>query len=236
MRRLTVCLGFALFLGTSMAWGQWDIDYDDLSLEALLELKLTVASASENKATSLRETPGIVSLITAQDIRDSGARDLMDLLRLVPGFFFSFDTLGLVGSGLRGNWSQEGKILLIIDGVDQNELLYTTLQYGHHYPIHDIKQIEIIRGPGSAIYGGYAEMAVINITTRTGSDLRGGKVTTNYGRLGSHDARTNIGVSYGDEHGDLRYSLSGFSAGVLAARVSIATCGVWASPWRRTPI
>lgn len=152
--------------------------FSTLDLDRLLGLEVTIASV---KATSLRESPGIVSLITREEILESGARDLIDVLRLVPGFFFGVDVQGVVGLGIRGNWAHEGKVLLMIDGQEINELGYQTLQFGHHFPVEAIERIEIIRGPGSAIYGGNAELGVIKVTTRGGAKIDGARAAVRYG-------------------------------------------------------
>lgn len=138
--------------------------YDTLSLEDLMNIKITVASTTELTA---KESPAIVSTITADDIKAMGANDLMDVLKLVPGFQFGVDVEGVVGLAVRGNWSHEGKVVLLYDGQELNEGLYSTLQFGNHYPVQNIERIEIIRGPGSSMYGGYAAHAVINVVTRT---------------------------------------------------------------------
>jgi len=92
----------------------------------------------------------------------------------------------------------EGKILLLIDGQPMNELLYSTIQLGNHYPIDAIQRIEVIRGPGSAIYGGYAELAVINIVMRDASDLKGVSVSGRYGQLGHTVGDANVTLSAGE--------------------------------------
>ncbi|CAN5451102.1 hypothetical protein BH11BAC2_BH11BAC2_00780 [soil metagenome] len=137
--------------------------FDTLSLQDLLNIKISVASV---KALTPRQSPGIISYFSADDIRKSGARDLIDLLSTIPGFDFGVDVEGVVGLTVRGNWAHEGKVVLIIDGQEMNEGLYSTIQLGNHYPIENIEKIEIIRGPGSALYGGNAAYAVINIINR----------------------------------------------------------------------
>src|ERR1051325_5355449 len=99
-------------------------DYYDMSLEQLKSVKASGVSsefeklinsliaAASKKPLSARESPSIVSLITAEEIANSGARDLIDVLRLVPGFDFGVDVNGVVGLGIRGNWAHEGKVLL----------------------------------------------------------------------------------------------------------------------------
>lgn len=171
-------------------------DFSEINLEELLSTKITVASIKEM---NLRESPGIVSVVTAEEIANSGARDLIDVLRLVPGLEFGVDAEGVVGIGVRGNWAHEGKVSLLWDGQEFNEPLYACLQFGNHFPVDQIKQIEIIRGPGSAIYGGYAELAVINIVTKGAKDIDGLAVSVTDGEMAKTFARRNISLSYGKE-------------------------------------
>src|SRR6185436_9636381 len=153
------------------------VSFYEMSLEQLMNIEISVAS---RKALTPRESPGIVTLITEDEITNSGAQDLMDILRLVPGFDFGSDVEGVVGLGIRGNWAHEGKMLLLIDGQQMNEALYSTIQLGNHYPVQQIRKIEIIRGPGSAMYGGNAEYAVINIITKNDKEFTGVSVSADY--------------------------------------------------------
>lgn len=165
-----------------------------ISIDELLNMKTSVASKT---TLTPRETPGIVSFVTEEEIRLSGARDLIDILRLIPGFDFGYDVSGVIGSGLRGNWVHEGKILMLIDGQTMNDLMYYNIAFGNHYPVDQIKRIEVIRGPGSAIYGGNAELGVINIITKSGNDIRGVEVTGTYGRMQKSMGRTNLNFNSG---------------------------------------
>ena len=169
-------------------------DVEELSLADLLDTQVDVASVKPQKT---RETPGIVTVITREDILDSGARDLLDVLQLVPGFSPGVDVEGVVDIGVRGNWGHEGKVLLLIDGQPMNELLYSTLQLANHYPVDMIEKIEVIRGPGSAIYGGFAELAVINIITRDAdSSLDGIAVSTSLGQEGKNLGHADTTLSF----------------------------------------
>jgi len=172
---------------------------------------MTVTVASAKKAMTTRESPGIITLITAQEIANSGARDFIDILRLVPGFYFGMDVQGVVGLGMRGNWVHEGKILLMIDGQEMNELSYATLQFGNHYPVDNISRIEIIRGPGSAIYGGFAELGVINVITKKGEQIDGFAASVLASKMSDGDGRRNIMLTGGKKDEDLEWSVSLFA-------------------------
>ena len=138
----------------------------------------------------LRDAPGVVSVITRADIEAMNARDLLDILRHIQGFDFGVDVNGVVGIGLRGNWAHEGKILLMVDGLEMNELMYGTTQVGNHFSPALIERIEIIRGAGSAIYGGFAEYGVINIVTKGNENLNGLQVDNTFGKTKNNGDKT----------------------------------------------
>ena len=176
--------------------------FERASLEEILNIKTTVASRTSMR---LRETPGLVTVMTEEDIRLSGARDLVDLLRLVPDFEFSVDVQGNLGLGVKGNSGNEGKVLLLWDGQPYNELMYSTVQYDR-FPVDQIERIEIIRGPGSVIYGGVGELAVINIMTKTARSLDGSRLYGGYGQMRRAMGRSFAGYQFGKVYGDTRFS------------------------------
>lgn len=197
------------------------LSYYDMTLEQLLQLKAhgvpseleklinSLISASSKKPLKVRESPGIISLITDEEIKQSGARDLIDVLRLVPGIDFGVDVEGVVGIGMRGSWAHEGKVLVLLDGQEMNEILFATTQFGNHYPIDQIKKIEVIRGPGSAIYGGFAEYGVINIITKQAEDIDGVSVSGVYGQMETDYGRRNVNLQIGKKIKDFSFSISG---------------------------
>lgn len=199
------------------------VDYYEMSLEQLINVKAhgvsseleklinTLIGAASKKPLTSRESPAIVSLITEDEIKKSGARDLMDVLNLIPGFDFGVDVEGVVGIATRGLWSHEGKILLLIDGQEMNEMLFATMQFGNHFSVDQIKKIEIIRGPGSAIYGGFAEYGVINIITKNGEDIKGGAIHASYGQMQTSFARRNLQLLAGNKYNKFSYSLGLFA-------------------------
>ncbi len=195
------------------------IDYYEMSLEQLMNLKShgipselealinQLIAAASKKPLSTRESPNIVTLITDEDIRNSGARDIMDVLNLVPGLNFGVDVEGVVGLGMRGNWGHEGKILVLLDGQEMNEIMFATTQFGAHFPLDMIKKIEVIRGPGSATFGGFAEYGVINIITRSAEELEGFNFTGQYSRMTKGQGGLFNTMHAGFKRKDLKMSL-----------------------------
>ncbi len=178
-----------------------------VSVDDLLNMKITVSSKA---ALTSRESPGIVSIVTADEIKNSGARDLIDVLNLVPGFQFGYDVDGVIGLASRGNWGHEGKILILLDGQEMNDNFYSTYQFGNRIPLGQIKRIEIIRGPGSSVYGGYAELGVINIITKDGGDLKGFTLENYTGLMSRGVLRDDINLAAGNKLKDFDYSISAY--------------------------
>jgi outer membrane cobalamin receptor len=173
-------------------------ELDDLDLAALMDLKVTLSTKTEQ---TQEEAPSIMSVISRHDIEAYGARDLSDILRLVPGMEFGSDAYGLVGLGQRGLWAHEGKVLVMLNGMALNDGAYGTLNYFGTYPAAMIERVEIIRGPGSAVYGGFAELGVINVVTRSGAALNGAKLEGSFGIAGNDPIGTASaagGVNSGD--------------------------------------
>jgi outer membrane receptor protein involved in Fe transport len=156
-------------------------DITELSLEDLLNAESTASTKS--RALNLRDSPNVMTLVTREEIQRSGARELADVLKLVPGISFGVDMYSSVYAGFRGIWGSEGKILLLFDGHPMSELLYYDTELGNRIPVDQIERIEIVRGPGSVIYGDSAELLVINVITRSAKDLEGVAVTGMYGQM-----------------------------------------------------
>ncbi len=163
-----------------------------LTLEDLMDIPVAVASPS--RPTSLPQTPGIVTVVTRDEILQSGARDLIEVLRFVPGFQPALDVQGVVGFGVRGNWGHEGKVLYLLDGLELNELDYATMPLANRFPVDQIERLEIIRGPGSAVYGGFAELAVVNVVTRSPDTVHGGSIATTFGGSNGSLRRRTVSV------------------------------------------
>lgn len=130
------------------------------------------ASKHEQKPT---EAPASVTVVTAEEIELYGYRSLADILRTQRGFYTVSDGLnsflGVRGFLRPGEWN--ARILVLIDGRPTREPIFgqTHLDHDMVVPVELIKRVEIIRGPGSALYGANAVFAVINIITRSGADV-----------------------------------------------------------------
>lgn len=176
-------------------------------LEKLLNSMIAVAS---KKSMTYRHAPNIITLITREEIMKMGARDLIDVLRMVPGFHLVLDQEGKVALGVRGNAASDGKVLLLIDGQMMNEVYGGNFALGNRYPVDLIEKIEIIRGPGSAIYGGFAAYGVINIVTREQTGLiAGGTIGqwANTGRRGRETYYGSLGLKW--DGGKLNFAYYG---------------------------
>lgn len=161
----------------------------ELSLEELLEIKISVASKIESNSLT---APGVVSLITKEDIIQSGARTLSDVLNTLPGFTVSSSVRAGVHPVIlvRGRQSfNSDDILFLRDGHRLNDpVTGGSFTFRPDYPLTNIKQIEVIRGPGSALYGANAYLAVVNIITEealTDGWKVSARMGTNEGKLGS---------------------------------------------------
>jgi outer membrane receptor protein involved in Fe transport len=179
---------------------------EQLSLEELLAEPVSVASF---RPQAVRDAPGVLSVVSREEIAATGARDLMDVLRRVPGFSFGVDVAGVVGPSFRGNWGNEAKVLLLVDGQVMNELLYGSLQFGNHYPVEHVERVEVIRGPGSVMYGGEAELAVINVITRSAS-VSGLALSATGGLELDGPTRGTLSAQYGQTFGELAVSAAGY--------------------------
>ncbi|TAF32271.1 MAG: hypothetical protein EAZ57_09220 [Cytophagales bacterium] len=159
------------------------------------QLLVTLATGSE---ISLEEAPSIISVVTQKDIQHYGCRDLADVLRLVPGFEFGVDVLALYGLGFRGVWAHEGKALITINGQSINCFGYGNFNFFGTVPATMIERVEIIRGPGGALYGGFAEVAVINVVTKK---IQGAFVDTYAGLQGTDPLYGgNISVGFSNDN------------------------------------
>ncbi len=190
--------------------------FTDMSLEELLNTKVEIAAKMEQTP---EQAPSIVTVITRQEMDDYGVRDLSDVLRMAGGFEFGIDVESLVGMSYRGIWVHEGKALILINGQMINDFAYGNVNYLGSFPAAMIEKVEIIRGPGSALYGGFAEVAFINVITAKGGALKPGRARITFGAPGSAENTSSGDVALGGVFGPHQINVSG-DAGISRAYLS----------------
>ena len=179
---------------------------------------LPVVLSVSRLAQPTREAPGAVTVIDAEMIRQSGARELADILRLVPGFQVAQSTNGngapiAVYHGLTSN--KAGSLQILIDGRSQ----YSGLWFGGinwsmlQVSLADIDRIEIVRGSNSAAFGANAVLGVVNIITIPAAQAHGMAAAVNVGNRGTRDVYARIGG--GNEFGNYRLSVEQAQSGGL---------------------
>jgi iron complex outermembrane recepter protein len=188
--RAAFCAGCCLWCAAT-AWPQQPSDdLTDRSLEDLMNVKVTSVSRT---AQTLSRTAAAVFVIEQDDIQHSGATNMPDLLRMVPGMDvaeINANTWAVSIRGLNGEFSNE--LLVLVDG----RTVYVPTFGGVYWdvldmPLADIERIEVIRGPGGSVWGGNAVNGVVNIITKKASETKGGMVEASGGNLdqGSGTAR-----------------------------------------------
>jgi iron complex outermembrane recepter protein len=177
-RALGVVLAGALLSGSVSAQNFPDVTA--LSLEDLMNLKVTSVSKREQK---LGVAAAAIFVITQEDIRRSGARNIPEALRLVPGLEVARideNKWAIASRGFNGRFTN--KLLVLIDGRS----VYTPLFSGVYWNVQDVlledvERIEVIRGPGATLWGANAVNGVINIMTKEAAATQGVLITAQSG-------------------------------------------------------
>ncbi|HYA64657.1 MAG TPA: TonB-dependent receptor [Candidatus Sulfotelmatobacter sp.] len=178
-------------------------DLGKMSLEELMNVEVDTVYGASKFEQKVGKAPSYVTIITAEEIAKYGYRTLADLLRSVPGFYVSYDRnytyAGVMGIQRPGD--NNNRILMLIDGHRLNDNLFEAFDAGTTFSLDLdlVERVEIIRGPGSALYGADAFLAVINVITKRGRDVKAAEVSGSPASLRTLDTR----VTYGDkaEHG-----------------------------------
>lgn len=149
--------------------------------------ELTVYSAAR-RAQKISEAPAAISVITEEDIKQAGAVTIPDILRMVPGLdVMQISASDLVVNARGYNKEMANKMLILIDGRYVYWDFYgITLWDSFPIVLEDIDRIEIIRGPGSALYGANAFSGVINIITKSPEDAQGTHVAVTGGQMNTY--------------------------------------------------
>jgi iron complex outermembrane recepter protein len=196
----------------------------DLSLEELVNIEITSVS---RRAERLSDAAASVFVITAEDIRRSGARRLPDVLRLAPNLHVAQGSASGYAISARGlNSSSSNKLLVLIDGRS----VYTPLFSGVFWDqqdvmLEDVERIEVISGPAGTLWGVNAVNGVINVITRSAAATQGGLVAAGTGNRDS-DASLRYGGKLG-EHGSYRVYGKYFEADRTATASGVPKDDAW---------
>lgn len=192
-----VAAGMLAMLMHSGSHAQSVADEADLALSYGDKPTISIATGSQQP---LRRAPAVATVITAEDIAAMGAKDLDEVLEAVPGIHVSRSEQGYSPLYLiRGVNSQYNPQTLML----QNGVPMTTLFVGNRgnawfgLPVENIARIEIIRGPGSALYGADAYSGVINIITKTAADIQGTEIGARAGTFHTRSAWAQHGGKLG---------------------------------------
>ncbi len=139
-----------------------DIDVFDIGFDELKSIKVEVASRQQEP---LKDVPATVRIVTADMIKQRGYMSIEEILSDQPGFQFRNINGFNSYTFMRGSVSQNNHILMMVDGVQINELNSGGYYGGLHYNLFNVKQVEILYGPSSALYGTNAISGIINIVT-----------------------------------------------------------------------
>lgn len=201
---MSLRIGMALVCAWSVtgAIGQTRLAVSEKDFLADMPVVLSVSRLPQR----LDETPGAVTILDRNTIRLSGARDVADLLRLVPGFRISnsFESNAPQGSYHISLGTFSNHIQVLVDGRS----VYSPYLQGSTGPglqtvaLEDIERIEVLRGSNSAAYGARAFLGVVNIVTLDPLETLGVQAQVSSGENGIQDALVRLGL--GDERASFR--------------------------------
>jgi len=179
---------------------------EETEMELFFAPEDKVVSAARHEQ-EIGMSPSAIWVITREDIEASGATTVPDLLRQVPGMDVTITAPFMPTISARLGWGNENnQFLVLIDGREINmELLGMSLFELEPVTLDEIERIEIIRGPGSALYGANALAGVVNITTRPIGELTSVQIRLDAGEVG----RTVAWARASTRLGDWGFSLSG---------------------------
>lgn len=177
----------------------------EIAEEEFLFMEIPTVYAPSKRLQPLTESASSVSIVTAEDIKQSGATNIGDVLRSVAGVDVRETSASQHVIGIRG-FCDTGHVLVTLDG--NNVFMY----HANHIfldwaplGLEEIDHIEIIKGPGAIFYGGNAFSGVINIVTKTPQQLKGGQLNAVVGDW--QTVRSNF--IYAGSYKELDFSLSG---------------------------
>lgn len=196
---LVTLFSLILFLSVSYNAQEKTDDLFSLSLEDLLNVEVTTASKSGEKQS---DAPGVLSVLTKDELNRFGGTTLRDILERVPGLSGSTNYMtdrSVISS--RGDQiaTTSNHVLLLLNGRPVREMQEggITSEMFETFPVNIIERIEVIKGPGSVLYGSNAFSGVINIITEK-ADATGLSVTGLFGNDGALSTSGDVKIKAGD--------------------------------------
>lgn len=173
-------------------------DLSQASLEDLMNIQVTSVSKKEQK---LSKVGAAVFVINQGEIRRSGATNIPDLLRMVPGVDVAQIDASNWAISIRGfNDRYASKVLVLVDGRTVYSPDFGGVEWDEQdVPLEDIERIEVIRGPGGTVWGANAVNGVISITTKNAKATEGGLVTAGGGSQESAGGMAQYGGNLGTD-------------------------------------
>jgi outer membrane receptor for ferrienterochelin and colicins len=224
----------------------------DITLEQLTSIEVNTVFGASRYLQRVTDAPSAVTIVTHEEIERFGYQTLADILRGVRGFYVSNDHnytyLGVRGFSRPGDYNS--RVLVLINGHRLNETVYDLAYFGNEFPlaVDLIDRVEVVRGPGSSLYGTSAFFAVINVITKRaaanpslrasvmGGSLKTGGADVSYGRETSQGTEFVVsGSAYGTR------GLSAFAVPGLGVAHDMDTESAWTTfgtvshgPWSVT--
>lgn len=163
-----------------------------MSLEDLMKTKVRISTNTEQ---TLPKAPSVVSVITADDIKATGATNLTEILQSVPGVYVRANLFGFRPQvTFRGAGSTQ--TLLMLNGEPVRDLVWSSGIFWKGLPTEMIDRVEIIRGPGSALFGSEASAGVINVITKTAGRIAQSEAGARAGAFGSQSGWVQHGTDW----------------------------------------
>ena len=195
-RQLLLALLALCLAGSGLRAGE-RADFAEMDLDELMNVKVPMVYGASKHEQRITEAPSSVSIVTREEIQFYGHRTLADVLRGVRGLYVTSDRgysyIGVRGVNRPGDYG--GRVLITLDGHRLNEPVFDSAFNGPEFPLDVdlIERVEVIRGPGSSLYGNNAFFGVVNVVTRQGRDLQGLETAAVTGDHGTYGARASYG-------------------------------------------
>ncbi|OGU09215.1 MAG: hypothetical protein A2075_00070 [Geobacteraceae bacterium GWC2_58_44] len=168
--------------------------------EELFFLEVPVVVSASRMEQPVTEAPSSVSIVTSDEIKKYGYRTLADIIKAVRGFHVSYDrnyhNIGVRGFSRPGDFNT--RVLVLVDGLRVNEVIYDSGAIGTDFilDVDLIDHVEVVRGPGSSLYGSNAFFAVVNVITKSGQDFKGAELSGAAGSFDTYKGRLTYGNKF----------------------------------------